>query len=55
MHSSFPSGRMPSLKVADCVAATLKLCIEGVEKDPVLNDELEQIGRAYLKKQGARF
>ena len=41
---------LPAVKVEECAAASLKQCIEGIEKDPLLNKDLVSIGSEYLKK-----
>jgi hypothetical protein len=41
---------VPSVKREDMVAAMLKQCVEGIEKDPILNEELISIGQEALPR-----
>jgi hypothetical protein len=41
---------VPSVKREDMVAAMLKQCVEGIEKDPILNEELVSIGQEALPR-----
>jgi hypothetical protein len=35
---------VPTVKLEFCVAAALKQCVEGIEMDPIGNDDLARIG-----------
>ena len=41
---------IPTVELKDCVAAVLKQCVEGIELDPILNDDLTRIGQEVLDK-----
>lgn len=41
---------LPSVKVEDCAAASLKQCVEGIEKEPLENADLVEIGGRYYKE-----
>jgi hypothetical protein len=41
---------VPSVKLEDMATAMLKQCVEGIEKDPIMNDELVTIGQEALPR-----
>lgn len=45
---------VPTVKLEDCVAAVLKQCVEGIEMDPIKNDDLNRIGEKAVPKYISR-
>lgn len=45
-------GMVPEVKVEALVAACLKQVVEGIEKDPLSNEELVKIGEEALVRYG---
>ena len=41
----------PSVKVEECAATSLKQCFDGIEKEPLTNEDIRSIGSVYLKNQ----
>jgi hypothetical protein len=39
---------VPTIELKHCVAAVLKECVEGIEMDPIGNDDLSRIGLEAL-------
>ena len=40
---------LPSVKVEECAATSLKQCLEGIEKEPLMNEDIRSIGSAYMQ------
>ncbi|KAG0652745.1 hypothetical protein D0Z07_0367 [Hyphodiscus hymeniophilus] len=49
VEPQLPPG-VPTVILEVCVAAVLKQCVEGIEMDPILNDDLERIGKEAMPK-----
>lgn len=45
---------VPTVKLEDCVAAVLKQCVEGIQMDPIGNDDLKRIGEEASTKYISR-
>ncbi|RDW76919.1 hypothetical protein BP6252_04972 [Coleophoma cylindrospora] len=41
---------VPRVKLEECVAAVLKQSVDGIEQDPILNDDLVRIGQQALSR-----
>jgi hypothetical protein len=50
LSNSPNAATIPKIKLEECVAATLKQAIEGIQMEPIGNDELAEIGRDYIEK-----
>jgi hypothetical protein len=44
VEPKLPSG-VPTVRLEECVAAVLKQSVEGIERDPIENEDLGKIGR----------